>query len=76
VSEEYTLIIKIKKLEKIFEITLTPEDIDLMFPKVKRNGITINSLKNLLNILPPQPPEPKRKSCFLKTLKLNLMILE
>jgi hypothetical protein len=62
---------KLKKLEEIFKIELNPENIELMFPKVKTNGITVNSLTDLLNILPPQPPEPKKRELFYEDVEVK-----
>jgi hypothetical protein len=62
---------KLKKLEEIFKIDLRPEDLETMFPKVKRNGITVNSLTDLLSILPPQPPESRRRELFYEDVEVK-----
>jgi hypothetical protein len=62
---------KIKKLEEIFEIELMPEDIELISPKIKTNGVLINSLNDLLAILPPQPPEPKKRELFYEDVEVK-----
>jgi len=62
---------KIKTLEEIFKITLTPEDIELAFPKLKTNSITVNSLDDLLNVLPSEPPEPKKVDLFFEDVEVK-----